>query len=354
MIYAAQGLGFFSKEGIELSIELSKGTGDAATLLAAGKGEFALTSPDAVMILVSKGANVVSVFTWIQGELNRLVVLEDSPFKEITDLRGKTIGIPFLGAAASYVLLRELKLSGMKEGEVNMVPVGLGPGAVEALIQRKVDALMTPSYGSVMYLSQTKGPKMREIPLKGRPIPTMVLAASKKMLETERAMVVGVARAMAKGILYTMANSSGAVEIMGKMYPELVASRDLVEFNTRYLSGVHICGEGKERPVGWHDPEAWSEAQKLYEGLGVIPKGVIPESCYANDLLKEINDFDRSEIERIARSGRPESVEEPIWSVPPLTLMAVLLLAVGVATIAVVRKRGSRTMSSLPKKALSP
>ncbi len=345
-IYAAEGLGFFGQEGMQLSFEMSRGTGDSAALLAAGKGEFGLTGLDSVMILGSKGSDVVSFFTYWQGDVNRLVVLEDSPFKEMTDLKGKDIGVPFLAGTTHYSLLNELSLWGMKEDDVKVIAVGVGPASIETLLQRKISASFTASYGSVMYLSETRGIKVRVIPVKAKPIPTMVLATSKKMIISDRNTVVGFARAIAKGIVYCMANGSAAIDVMQKVHPETVADRAYVETNTKFLTAHHITEEGKRNLIGWHDPEAWVSAQALYEKVGIIPSGVVSTNSYTNELLKEINSFDRSAIERLALSRSVESSQGVFWDPRLVALLALTLLMSIIAIAFVIRRFSrSRTMS---------
>ncbi len=345
-VYAAEGLGFFRSEGLDLSIELSKGTGDAAVLLAAGKGDFALTSPDAVMILASKNATVVSFLTYFQEDLNKLVVLDDSPIKNTVDLVGKTVGVPFLGAAGHYVLLRELTVSGIKEESVAVVAVGLGSGAVESLIQRKVDALMTPSYGTVMYTFQSRGIKARLLSLKGKPIPTLVLAATSSTLRSQREVSVKVARAIAKGIVYTMANPSVAVTVMGKLYPELGGDRGSVEFNTKYLNTQYISEEGKKNLIGWNNPDVWLDAKNLYQTVGLIPGSVVAQNCYSNELLAEINNFDKGNIERMAQAGVTEIAERTFWDMAwPILLASALLVLVAIAVFVILKRTRSRTSS---------
>lgn len=342
-LYASEGLGFFTDEGIELSIEYSSGTGEAAALLTAGKADFAITSPDVVMMLVGKGADIISTFTTIQDEINRLVVLKDSPIKQISDLKGKDIGVPALGALSYYTLLRELKLSGMSVDDVKIVSVGFGTAAVETLFQRKVAALMTPSMGGLLYLSKSRGIDINIIPMKGTPIPTNVLATSNMKIQTDRDTVIRVGRAMAKGLVYLVANSTAATDVMAKLHPELVTDRNLIEFNSRFMANASIMKNLEKNPVGWHDPAAWSNTQQLYQDLGLIPKGVDAQKCYTNDLLKEMNDFDRSAIEHLAQPSIKQS-ETTIWDPRWLALAALGIVVVAISAL-MIRKRKHKANS---------
>ena len=344
-LYAAEGLGFFTQEGIDLSVEPSQGTGDSAGYLAAGKADFAVTSPDALMITVSKGVDALSIFTWFQGELNKLVVLDDSPIKQVGDLKGKVVGVALLGSVNYYVLLRELKLAGMNEDSVKMVPLGMGLGQVEPLFEHKVDALMASSVGTLLYLSQTRGIKVRFIPLQGKPVPSLVIATTLATVNAKRDIAVSVGRAFAKGIAYYEANSSAAVDIMAKVHPELVPDLNLARFNAQWATGVVVLEEDKKYPIGWHDPEIWSYTQQLYQELGIIPKGVNAQKCYTNDLMSGINDFDRLAIEHMAQPI-PVQRETRVWdaSLETITLVCLGLLVLTVAAL-VIHKRRRRTNS---------
>jgi ABC-type nitrate/sulfonate/bicarbonate transport system substrate-binding protein len=346
-LFTAEGLGFFKQEGIELSMETSQGTGDAAALLAAGKADFAETSPDSLMVTVGKGGDELSIFTWMQGELNKLVVLDDSPIKQVSDLKGKVVGIAYLGAANHYVLLRELKLAGVSEDTVKIVPLGLLSGQVEPLLERKVDALMASSMGTLLYLSQARGIKIRLIPMQGKPVPTFVIATTHAILNTERDVAIRVGRAFAKGIVYFVANSSAAVDIIAKVHPEIVTDLGLARFQAQYvaINNLLILEENKKYPIGWHDPEIWSYAQQLYQSLGIIPKGVDAKDCYTNDLLGGMNDFDRLAVEQMAHPAAAQS-ETRTWDASRW-MLALVALALVVLTMAalMVHKRRRRARS---------
>ena len=337
-LYDSQGLGFFTQEGIGLTTQFSQGTGDAVALLGAGKGDFALTSPDGLMTVVGKGANVLSVLTFCVGELNRLAVLDSSPYRQITDLKGKTIGIPFLGGLSYYILVRELKLAGMNNDSVKMVSVGLGQGSIENLFQQKIDAIVTPSYGTLQYLSQNRSIKVREIPLKSTPFPNLIVATTSTFLNAHRDTTIKVARAIAKGLVYFTANSSAADDVMARVHPELMSNRALVDFNSKYLSTVYITDEAKKHPIGWHDPEIWSEAQTTYQQFGIVTKGVDAQKCYTNDLLNDIDNFDMTAVENMAQPQAAQNQFElsgQMW-------LALAAIAIAVAITVVILRRARR------------
>lgn len=62
-------------------------------------------------------------------------------FRQIVDLKGKRIGVPS-GSTAHYSLLIALETAGMKESDVNVVPLDVSE-MMEALAQGKVDAFAT-------------------------------------------------------------------------------------------------------------------------------------------------------------------------------------------------------------------
>jgi len=109
--------------------------------LISGKVDVAFTSEVPACLPLSKGYKATIIATF--GHLGRgaIMVTEDSPIKQISDLKGKKIGVPF-GSSPHRNLLGMLRSAGLKPGDdVQVLNIGRDEVAL-GLIKGGVDAIM--------------------------------------------------------------------------------------------------------------------------------------------------------------------------------------------------------------------
>jgi NitT/TauT family transport system substrate-binding protein len=194
-----------------------------------------------------------------------------------------------------------LKLSNIDPAkDVQWLAVGSGITAGQALQRGNVDALVyfDTGFGQI----EGAGIKMRYLPLPdGLPkVGGLYVSASKEFLATKRKEAVGFARAIAKGSLFVRQNPEAAAYIFIKQYPEAAPrGKSLAE----QIKAVKIPVE-KRAPLftsydkSVHDfgriaaPE-WQDEVKF---LGLEGKVKNVSELFTNDLIDEINKFDRDAV----------------------------------------------------------
>jgi NitT/TauT family transport system substrate-binding protein len=92
--YYAKKLGWYAKEGIDLTLEPGKGSVTAIQKVAAGANPIGLADMANVLTLRGKGADVVGVFNVYANSPQGMYWLKSSGIKGIKDLAGKKIGNP--------------------------------------------------------------------------------------------------------------------------------------------------------------------------------------------------------------------------------------------------------------------
>src|SRR5882757_5649001 len=130
-----------------LDMTFTRGSPEAATLLASGQADIAVLASGAFATATNKGA-VAGGMTIIADSYqdghagrasNSFVVLEDSPIKTIADLKGKKIAINAFGSAVDVVLRVALKKAGMDpRRDVQIVEVAF-PNIGAAVREKRVD-----------------------------------------------------------------------------------------------------------------------------------------------------------------------------------------------------------------------
>lgn len=138
-IVIAQERGYFADAGLEVEVIPPADPSDPPKLVAAGRGDLALSYQPQLHLQVHEGLPLKRVGTLIATPLNCLLVLEDSPVQTPGDLKGKKIGFS-VGGVEEAMLAAILAEDGVALDEVELVNVNwsLSP----SLMSGQVDAVL--------------------------------------------------------------------------------------------------------------------------------------------------------------------------------------------------------------------
>lgn len=104
--FAAQLLGYYKAEGLDVTILPLPQYGSVAQLVSSGKADFGLGSSDQVLEWNSNGLPVVAVSATMQHDPQAVMVHKDSPIHEFKDLEGHTIAAQTGATWLKYVTSR--------------------------------------------------------------------------------------------------------------------------------------------------------------------------------------------------------------------------------------------------------
>jgi NitT/TauT family transport system substrate-binding protein len=139
--YLAQEAGFFKKRGIDVEFVLTQSSGNNPPALVSGSVQIAGPTMPTVLEANDAGLDIVvfaggAVYPLV-GDV--LVARQGSGIEKPTDLKGKTVGVPGLGALLHFMLRRSLKANGVDPSSVKYVELGF-PQAADALKSGQIDA----------------------------------------------------------------------------------------------------------------------------------------------------------------------------------------------------------------------
>lgn len=138
-LYVALERGYYKAAGLDVSLIAPSDPNDPPRLVAAKRGDIAISYQPQLHIQASKGLPLVRIGTVVATPLTTLVVLRDGPIKSIADLKGKRIGYS-VGGFEEALLTAMLGKHGLTLRDVTLVNVNfaLSPslmaGQVEAVI----------------------------------------------------------------------------------------------------------------------------------------------------------------------------------------------------------------------------
>ena len=138
-IIVAREKGFFADQGLQVEVIAPAAPSDPPKLIAAGKGDLAISYQPQIHLQVAEGLPLIRVGTLVSTPLNCLLVLKDGPIKKISDLKGKKVGFSVAGVEEA-LLTAILGKHGLKMSDIELVNVNwsLSP----SLMSKQVDAVL--------------------------------------------------------------------------------------------------------------------------------------------------------------------------------------------------------------------
>ena len=305
-------LGWFRQEGIDVELVPMPGSTDCVKNVAVREVDFSLPSVEPLAVGRPQGIRAKVFYTAYQGNIYGIAVPQDSPIKEIADLRGKRVGVISMGSGGVLVARELAKAAGLNpDSDINVVVAGEGAQAAAMVRGSQVDALS--QFDTQYAMIENAGVKLRLLDTRAIDrFPSNGFLALEETLRSRRREAVALARSYAKGTVFAIANPEAAIRILWEVFPatkptgkdEATALRD----DTKVLqaraqnwrlekAGVKRWGENSEANYG-----AYADFMLK---TGLIKQAVTAQELVTNELIDEINRFDPEKIATEARAYRP-------------------------------------------------
>jgi len=184
--WVGQDAGCFAAEGLDVDVEVMGGSAATMRALIAERIDVGLAGGDAALKANRAGADLVVVGGLVDGFYHRLIAREGVAGAD--DLRGKTVGLPFLGGPqdmAVRVALRELGLD--PEADVDVVNMGKEFNRMAALSQGEIDA--TTSQAPPSLVAELGFRTLVDLPAGDARFPYMTVVCRRELLEEEPGVV---------------------------------------------------------------------------------------------------------------------------------------------------------------------
>lgn len=226
--------GFFKKAGIDISV--INGTGGGASLRAAmattlGFGEVA---PASAIAAINQGQDIRIVGIGSRLLDLNLVVMPNSPIKQLADLNGKIFAISNPKSLTDLTAVLVAEKAGLKEGAMKRVAVGSLGGALTAVENGAADVTAIPAvlyrvkHGSTNFRSLL-GPK--DMPN----LPPGVEIATGDLMKNHQDKLKAILAGRREAVKFIYEHTGDAIKILEELYaplpPDQVANmvQELVE-----------------------------------------------------------------------------------------------------------------------------
>ena len=142
VLWIAQDGGFFAKRGLEVEVFASKGSADAMRLLMSKDLDIVLAGGDALVKADLAGADAVAFAGVVNTFYHRLAAGPGT--RSLADLRGRRVGLPFLGGPQDMTVRVALRRAGLAYGkDVSIANLGSEYARLTAIRQGRTDAVTT-------------------------------------------------------------------------------------------------------------------------------------------------------------------------------------------------------------------
>jgi NitT/TauT family transport system substrate-binding protein len=301
-------MGWFKEEGIEVTLVPLAGSSDCVKNVTTKEIPFALAAVEPLAVARIQGVKAKIYYTAYQGNIFGIAVPADSPIQKISDLKGKTIGVIAMGGGVLIAKALVAAAGLNPEKDINFVVAGEGAQTAVMLKRKQVDALS--QFDTQYAMIENAGVKLRLLDTTAIDrYPSNGFLALEDTLRTRRKDAVGLARAYAKGTIFTINNPEAAVRIFYEVFPaqkptgkdEATALRDDIKVLQARIPKWKLERGGVKR-WGENSEANYAEYADFLLKWGVIKEKVDVKDLITNELIDEINKFDANQIAAKAKA----------------------------------------------------
>ena len=284
--------GYFKAEGLDITIADFAGGSRALQALVGGSADIVSGAFEHTINMQVKGQRLRAFA--LQGRAPQ-IVLGINPktmpnFKSVAELRGKKLGVTAPGSSTNVLANFVLGKAGLKPGDVAIIGVGAGSGAVAAIRSGQIDAisnldpvitLLTRS-GDLKIVSDTRIVAESD-KIFGGPMPAGCLYTQQTFLDKNPATAQALANALVRADKWIQ--TAGASDII-KAVPESYLLGDRAVYVDAFLAA-----KGALSPDGMF-PEAGPEtARRALASIDpeIAAAKIDLAAIYTNDFVKRAN-----------------------------------------------------------------
>ncbi len=281
--FVAQEKGYFVQNGLDVSIEYSKGSADSLAKADTGRADIAISDTSVVLGGMARGAKVKIVGMIFDETPQNIFSRADKPLRTPKDLVGKSIGAP-PGDSQRMSWPAFARQNGIDPNSVTWVNVE--PSAkVAALAAKRVDGvadLLTggPNYDKAMGADQVVVLPWAKF---GFNMYSMAFVVSEKVLAERPEQVRGFLKAAYMGWNDVMTDREGSLAIYKKRVPEI----DLDFIRKNQAMGIELMRTSRyaQNGLGWIEEKKMCDSAEIANKYMELPRQVDCKTAFTNQYM---------------------------------------------------------------------
>ncbi|MFT3954390.1 MAG: ABC transporter substrate-binding protein [Piscinibacter sp.] len=288
----AETQGYFKAEGLDVTIADFAGGSQALRAVVGGSADVVSGAFEHTLNMQSKGQKLRAFA--LQGRAPQ-IVLGVNPktmagYKTVADLKGKKIGVTAPGSSTNVMANFVLAKAGLKPGDVSIVGVGAGSGAVAAMRAGQIDAIsnldpvitLLQRSGDLKVISDTRILAEAD-KVFGGPMPAGCLYAPQAFIDKNPGAVQAMANALVRADKWIQAAGPG--EII-KAVPENYLLGDRAVYIDAFMAA-----KGALSPDGLFPEAGAATAVRALQSIDETLKDVKFDlaASYTNEFVRKAN-----------------------------------------------------------------
>lgn len=281
-VYVAQERGYFSEQGLDLTIRHSAGQGEHVQLLATNRVQFSTGSaPDIIKRVAQSGVPLVGIALLGQRGEQAFAVRADSPIASPKDWEGRLVG--YKGTvSADYLAI--LSAAGVDRAKVREVAVGFDP---RVLVDRRVDVYPVFKSNEPDLLARLGVPvRLFDAADYGVPMLGLGFMTNRETAETRPDVVRRFLKAALRGANDAVADREGALDAVMKY--AVGEDREHQRFMLEAEIREALTDATRANGLGWTTPEQWERQQRVLLDVAAIARATDVGTLFTDRFLKEV------------------------------------------------------------------
>lgn len=269
--FAAQLLGYYKAEGLDVTLLPLQQYGSSAQIVSTGQADIGLGSSDQILEWVSNGLPLIAISATMQHDPQAIMVHQDSPIHNFSDLEGHTIAAETGATWLKYVVARyHLK-------NVQEIP------STHSIANFLADPAYTQQIfiTSEPFFAQQAGARVRTLLISSSGYdPYRVTFTSRSFLAQHPDVVAKFVRASIRGWQAYLAAPEATNKHLLDLNPALNPAQEA--YTAQALrEGGFVTGSDPAHPLtGQMLPKRWQEMNDELKSLGILHGPVDPASAY--------------------------------------------------------------------------
>jgi len=291
-VYSYAAKQFWTKAGLDVTIEKGTGSIAAAQGIAQGQYEFGIPAAPNCIQQAMKGLPLINLGCANYDTTMGVIVLPESPIKEPKDLKGKKVGSTFTSGEYAFLptFLKNVGAGGMSD--IQSIALD-GKVREVALLEKQVDAI-TCYIASALPKIVAGGVQPRTFLFSkfGLPFYAHSLTTTTAYLAKEKAVCQAMAEGMCEGIKFALLKPDETIEILFKEVPELKlasTAKEQLQIGMGVWASNYVAKEAMEHGIGYADPAAYVKMTELITATGSPDdKKPDPTTLYSNEFVGKL------------------------------------------------------------------
>lgn len=284
--FVALDKGYFEQNGLAITIENSKGSGDALTKADTNRADVAIADTSVVLAAIARGAKVKIIGMIFDETPQNIFSRKDTPLREPKDLVGKTIGAP-PGDGQRMAWPAFARKNGLDPASVTWV--NIEPSAkLAALAAKRFDGVADFITGLSKYQDALGEDGAIVMPWAkfGFNMYSMAFVASEKTLAEKPEAVRGFLKAAYMGWHDVMTDREPSIAIYKRRVPEIDVP--YIRHNMGMGIGLMRTQRYKEHGLGWIDETKMCDSAEIATNYMGLARKVDCKTVYTTQFLPRI------------------------------------------------------------------